>query len=532
MDHAAVFTGPIVLGGVSVTGVAGMNCGLCHKPPNTAQTQVRYSDGVFHANIGAAQPADCTACHYTLMADAGRCDLTGATKAKMSHRSPQLSFQECQKCHTGALSAAPGTTAGALAAASTLWQGGTLHAGLGALQPKTCGECHASAVPAVSSASATVYNFASGGGSSSNGAQWMNHAAGDALSQDCSFCHLADAKPSGAAWSTSDRFHTPVPAPASCQQCHGLTNGNGAVQGTKNNLPAGVSASATKTTAGATTGVPAGTLAQLAHADINVSTKDCNACHSAPSAATPLGKEWAQAGFHSHFVGTPLVINGTTGRCSSCHVGEAPLAPFTPSHAGFTTTSAQDCASCHKYGGTGTNLAPNWLGATGAAPALMSLGGFSIPPASGATQPVINTAPHSTNTTCTACHTGGAGAKGAIGYDHSSTFASCNTCHEAGSNDLSPVWNGATGTGTGLGDTRPYTLTATRPNWSNCTWTGGNHFYGADCKLCHSAPTGVATGATASATTLSKWRSNGHPNMSGFSRGSGWCAQCHNNGCN
>jgi hypothetical protein len=534
MDHAAVFTAPVVLGGVSVTGVAGMDCGLCHKPPATAQTQVRYSDGVFHASIGAAQPADCTVCHYTLMADAPRADLTGATKAKMSHGSPQLTFQDCQKCHTGALAAAPTTTAGAIAAASTLWVGGKLHAGMGATQPKTCGECHAGAAPAVSTASAVTYTFASGGGTTSNGAQWMNHAAGDAVSKDCSVCHLADAKASGAAWSTSDRFHTPVPAPASCQQCHGLTNGNGSVQGTKNNLPAGVSASATKTTAGTTTGVPAATLAQFTHADVNVSSKDCNVCHSAPTATTPLpvNKEWAQATFHSHFIGTPLVMNGTTGRCSSCHVGEKPTAAaFTPSHSGFTTTSAQDCASCHKYGGTGTNAAPNWLGATGAAPALMSLGGYTIPPGAGATQPVVNTAPHSTNTTCTACHTGGAGAKNAIGYDHSSTVASCNTCHEAGSNDLSPVWNGATAQASGLGDTRPYTLTATRPTWKSCTWSGGNHFYPADCKLCHTAPSGVSVGATTSSANASKWRSTGHPATGGFSRNSGWCAQCHQHGC-
>ena len=531
MDHAALFAAPVVLGGVSVTGVAGMDCGLCHKPPATAQTQVRYSDGVFHPSIGAAQPADCTACHYTLMADAARADLTGATKAKMSHGSPQLAFQDCQKCHTGALAAAPSTTAGALAAAPTLWQGGKLHAGMAAVQPKTCGECHASAAPAASTASAAVYNFANGGGSASNGAQWMNHAAGDAVSNDCTVCHLADAKASGAVWSTSDKFHTPVPAPASCQQCHGLTNGNGAVQGAKNNLPAGVSASGTKTTAGGTSGVPAATLAQFAHTDINVSAKDCNACHSAPTATTPAGKEWAQATFHSHFIGTPLVMNGTTGRCSSCHVGEKPTAAtFTPSHSGFTTTSVQDCASCHKYVGTGTNAAPNWLGATGAAPALMSLGGYTIPPGAGATQPVVNSAPHSTNTTCTACHTGGAGAKNAIGYDHSSTVASCNTCHEAGSNDLSPVWNASASMSGGLGDTRPYTLTATVYSRKGCTWRGGNHFYPADCKLCHTAPTGVVTGGATASAVQTKWRSF-HPDQNLGSRGSGWCAQCHQNGC-
>src|SRR5256885_7246006 len=58
------------------------------------------------------------------------------------------------------------------------------------------------------------------------------------------------------------------------------------------------------------------------------------------------GKEWAvQAKFHSNFTSaSPLVSNGTTARCSNCHVNVKPLTPpFTAlDHSAFTATSAQD----------------------------------------------------------------------------------------------------------------------------------------------------------------------------------------------
>src|SRR5256712_14025931 len=57
MDHNAMFAAPVTIGNVSVTGVAGMECAVCHHNPG-----VNWADGpptqspLFHANIGAAGP--------------------------------------------------------------------------------------------------------------------------------------------------------------------------------------------------------------------------------------------------------------------------------------------------------------------------------------------------------------------------------------------------------------------------------------------------------------------------------------------
>ena len=120
------------------------------------------------------------------------------------------------------------------------------------------------------------------------------------------------------------------------------------------------------------------------------------------------GKEWAQAAFHASF-GTaspnPPILDGTTGRCSNCHVNVKPVAAgFSTDHSGFTATSAQDCNTCHAWPGTGTASAPNWLGATGA-PALVTLTNWGYGP------PTTNsvTFPHprsSTYTSCAQCHAG------------------------------------------------------------------------------------------------------------------------------
>jgi Cytochrome c7 and related cytochrome c len=528
LDHAAAFTAAVVINGVSPTSTLGIDCGVCHKNPGGSFSSAGSSplSPVFHANIGGAQPASCVTCHYQLMADTAHADIASATKAKMTHLSSQVPTQECQTCHTGAL--AKGNTT---SPASTLWSGGAFHAKVPS-QPGACIECHSGALPAAATQGNVSYTFAQGG-TASNGRQWMNHSAPSAVGKECAICHLADAAASAAAngWNKSDKLHAALPSPAACQGCHGLTNGNGTVPGTGNNLPSGPTDSPTLTTADATTGVAANTHAQLSHADANVSGKDCLLCHSPPAASTPAGKEWAQASFHSHFTS----LDTASGRCSNCHINEKPsAATFSPSHAGFTATAGtQDCSSCHTYPGTGTAAAPNWLGATGAAPATFSAGGYTIPAppaASATTQTTVNNVKHPANTSCTSCHTGGVGGLGAIGYDHSSTAASCNVCHEAGSNLLSPAWNKATSQSAGLGDTRPFTLTATSPWWQGCTWTGGTHFYGADCSVCHTAPSGVVKGAATNSALQTAWRSKGHPPKNGNS-GSGWCAECHLHGC-
>ncbi len=250
------------------------------------------------------------------------------------------------------------------------------------------------------------------GGTSTNAAQWMNHGSGSLAGKDCFACHAADAKQSGSAWSKSDSFHGAVSSPSSCSECHGLSNGGGSVAGTNNNLPVGLTNSSTVTSAAAdvTTGVPAGTLDQITHADFNVSSHDCNFCHTQTGASTVSGvqgKEWAQAGFHASFTSAnPLVMNGSTGRCSDCHMNVKPTAGFILfDHSAFSATpGTQDCSACHSWPGTGTPTAPNWLGA-GAAPAIVTLTnwGYGTP----ATNIVTFAHPSpSTYTSCAQCHAG------------------------------------------------------------------------------------------------------------------------------
>ena len=419
MDHNALFKIPVAIGGATVNGVAGIDCAVCHKSPGSA-----WSDGLFHQRIGAAVPADCTTCHYPLMADKAKADRSSGTNYLMSHGSTQLKFQTCQTCHATALDNATQTPV------ETLWKPGAFHGSLSA-QPSTCIDCHAISKPPAnaSTQSSWTYIFSSGG-SSSNAAQWMNHGSAQLGGRDCVSCHASDAKTSGSAWSEATLFHAVVPKPGTCQECHGLSNGGGAVAGTNNNLPQGLTNSSTLTTASAdpTTGVPAGTFDQISHSDVNVMGRDCNYCHSQAgisSAAGVAGDEWAQAKFHTSFVsGAALVMNGSTGRCSNCHLNSKPGANFTAmNHSTFTNTSGSaDCSSCHGWPGTGTSTSPNWLGAVGRQPNFISVGGFAIsqPPATTATtQGGISNLPHPTvasGTACTTCHSSAAGGKGALGY--------------------------------------------------------------------------------------------------------------------
>jgi hypothetical protein len=507
MDHNAMFTAPVTIGGVSVTGVAGIECAVCHHNPG-----VSWADGqpaqtpLFHANIGAAVPQDCTVCHYPLMADAPKADLTNGTRYSMRHLSGQITSQSCQACHTTALSKAANTPI-----AATLWQTGAYHASL-ATQPKACVDCHTPTRPAANASTQSSWSYTLAlGATSTNQGQWMNHGSSWVAGKDCVLCHAADAKTSGSAWSKADKFHGPVASPTTCKECHGLTNGGGSVAGTKNNLPTGLTNSTMLTTASAdaTTGVPAGTYDQITHTDVNISSRDCNFCHAQAGISTLTGvqgKEWAQASFHVKFTSaSPLIMNGTTGRCSNCHMNVKPGPTFTTfDHSTFTATSGTpDCSSCHSWPGTGTAQSPNWLGAA-AMPAYISVGGFTVsqPPASSALlQTGIGNLPHpavAVGVACTTCHATSTGGKGARGYDHLSTLinSNCNSCHEAGTNLIGTLWNGATAQSAGAGDSRPYTLASVLA-LQRRTITTPNHFYPVDCKECHNIPAGngyVTTG--------------------------------------
>jgi hypothetical protein len=538
MDHAALFTARVAIGGAVVGGVAELDCSACHKRPGDT-----WADGVFHASIGAAVPQDCTVCHYPLMADAASADVAAGALYSMAHRSALLTVQRCDACHTTALARSTSTPI-----AATLWQTGAYHSRVAA-QPAACLDCHVASDPPPNAPtpSTVVYALAMGG-TSSNGAQWMNHGASTVVAADCAKCHRADAKPSGSAWSRSTPLHAALTSPGSCQACHGLANGGGAVAGTNNNLPSGLTNSSTLTTASsdATTGVPAGTYDQVVHTDVNASGRDCGFCHTqvGPSTAAGVqGKEWAQALFHAKFsAATPLVMNGTTGRCSDCHMNVKPGASFTvEDHSAFTSaTGSQDCASCHSWPGTGTASAPNWLGG-GATPQFILVGGFAIPlpPASTATtQAGIASLPHPSTVTgtgaavaCATCHQGGMGGKGAIGYDHASTLinSNCGACHEAGSNLIGTPWNGATTQASGAGDTRPYTLTSIRATrgGDSCNVTTPNHFYPVDCRECHVAPTGYGLTTTGTAYASAFRFPHTNSKMSNPST----CNLCHTTGC-
>lgn len=505
MDHSARFVSAVTLGGASVTSVDQADCSVCHKTPGTS-----WNDGLFHANIGAATPADCVQCHYPLMADATKSDLTMGTST-MKHRSALITSQACTSCHATALA-----RAATASHAANLWATGTMHPSVSP-QPTSCLECHSTATPASATQSTVAYTLALGG-TATNGGQWMNHAFSNVVGRDCVVCHAADAKTSGSAWSRSALYHPASPGLTACATCHGTTNGKGTVIGTNNNLPTGLTNSTTvSASAGAAnTGIPAGAKAQITHSDVNVTSHDCAFCHVQQGvSAVPAiqGKEWAQASFHSHFTGgTVLVLNGTTGRCSNCHLSEKPGAAYPRDHSGFTATSAQDCNSCHSWPGTGTASTANWLGAAGV-PQYLTVGGFQVsrPPATAVTtQTGINLLPHPTSTACTSCHSSASGGKSAIGYDHASTLiaTNCNSCHEAGSNLVSPVWNGATTAAAGAGDTRPFTATAIAATFSGntCNFTNPNHFYPVDCKECHLTPTGIVVGTTGTTYRNTRWK--------------------------
>ena len=541
MDHAAVFS-PSITGarGTAVNTIGGLECANCHQHPG--DLTVKWADGVFHANLtrlGVA-PQDCTACHYPLMADKAKSDVTSAANFTMVHGSAQMTTQQCQTCHTGALGSATGTPI-----ASGLWKNAALHP-TASVQPGACKECHTVCVPASITQGTASYSLPQGA-TATNTAQWMSHTLPEVAGKDCASCHRSDAKPAGAAWTKTTAYHANTQAPtATCQSCHGTQNGGSTTPGTKNNLPGGPTDSTTLSSAilDAAAGVPGRTFAKMNHADPNATAHDCNFCHAqvGPSTAAGIaGKEWAQAKLHASFTSaTPLQLNVSGGRCSSCHLNEKPAASFGVDHSSFTSVSgSQDCASCHTYPGqaSGAIPTPNWLGAVGAAPATLNVGGFTIPqpPATtaGAVQSGISNLAHPTLTgslTCTTCHTGGGGTN-AIGYVHPTTLTACNACHEAGSNLVGTAWNSATSQTAGLGDTRPFTLTSLSPSICRTTLTSpGPHFFPSECSLCHTRPATTTTApATTGATYTTAWKAK-HPPKTG-STSAQPCATCHTTSC-
>ena len=528
MDHGAELAAAVTIGGVSVSRVAQIDCSVCHKSPGRS-----WADGRFHASIASGTPKDCISCHYPLMADGTRADITSGVAYAMRHRSGQVTSQSCATCHAGALAKATAATP-----ASTAWSPGAFHASA-TPQPTACVDCHAVSEPAAGSPTKSEVTYLlPSGGTSSNGGQWMNHGSIFAAGKDCAACHLGDAKSAGSAWSKSTPFHAKATNVTTCNECHGVANRGGTVVGTNNNLPAGLSNSTTVTSAAsATTGVAAGTFDQISHADVNATTHDCNFCHTqvGPSPTPGIqGREWAQARFHQSFnTANALVANGTTGRCSNCHLNVKPGAAYPgQSHAAFTSVpGSTDCGSCHSWPGAGGTAAPNWKGASGGVPTVISVGGFTVsaPPAANSTttQTGINNLPHPTvgSQACTACHGSAGGGRKALGYDHSSSLdnANCNACHEAGSDLVNPPWNGSASQSSGAGDTRPFTIAslAAKKGGSSCTVTFPRHFHPADCSQCHNEPAGVVATKAGTAYTTAWVFNHNEGKMRGL------CNDCH-----
>jgi predicted CxxxxCH...CXXCH cytochrome family protein len=439
MDHAAPFTATVNIGGVMASSAADLDCSTCHQ----AAGLTSWADGLFHPSIGAAIPADCTTCHYPLMADGARADLTSVTRYQMQHRSAQITFQKCSTCHTTAF----GRSA-MMPADASRWNPGAYHASIGA-QPSQCSECHGVAQPASSTQGTISYSLAMGM-TTTNQLQWMNHASSALGGKDCASCHAADATSSASAFSKTTKFHGVVASVTTCRECHGLANGKGSSVGADNNMPSGLTDSSVVTSADSTTGVAAGTHDQISHADINVSANDCALCHTqqGPSTAAGVqGKEWTQARFHQNFsANTPLVLNGSTGRCSNCHINVKPTSVFSTDHSAYTATSPTDCSSCHTWPGTNP-ATPNWLGAKGAHASSGSTAGSTLDCStchgmngSSSMRLAVPTASHfggtSDGNTCISCHvdfTAFSGTVSVTKYTHTNSAANasgCQMCHQ------------------------------------------------------------------------------------------------------
>ena len=533
MDHSSTFAGG------SVPDVAAMDCGDCHNTPGFGPTQ--WSDGVFHVNVPpGGTPSDCVSCHYPLIttpaADVTFPDAGLPSTYTMKHRSTLVTLQACATCHTTALSRSLQAPT-----AITQWRPGAYHAALTATtQPATCLDCHAASDPTGATQGTVVYTLAQGG-TATNGGQWMNHTDTTVAGKDCVTCHQADAKVNGSAWSRGTAYHAKVATVTACAKCHGLTNGRGTVVGTNNNMPAGLIDTATTTT---TSAAPAGTKDQIAHTDLNVTGKDCHFCHTqvGPSTVTGVqGREWQRASFHNRFSSAnPLVMNGTTARCSNCHLNVKPGAAFTRfDHAPYTGTSAQDCSSCHSWPGTNPTT-PNWEGATGAhaatgptATSTLDCNTCHGQNGSSTKRLTVPAAQHYGGITngnkCTSCHINFAGFKGTIAnlkYGHTVAAANaggCVTCHPFVAQLYTPLTTTpaltrpTTPGGRQFSQTQSVTGTFDGDSFTSTHTNAGL----ARCGACHQY---VATTATTNIWTF-KHRPN-NPGISNNENTSG-CTMCH-----
>jgi hypothetical protein len=484
MDHSAHFSATVNVNGQLITGVDQLDCSSCHSDPGGS-----WDAGFFHPVVtNAAQQTDCAVCHYLLMADAGVADVT-RNNNKMSHRSIQVPVQKCDTCHVTALANTQTLDGGAFAP-------GTFHDWVLTQEPTGCVDCHLATAPPASTQSNVAYN---------GDRQWMSHQAGAVKAKDCAACHLADVTSTGFDAGTALHIHL---SPAACGVCH------------LPNMPALPRDSSTVTTS--TASGAAGTHDQIDHTDVNVVSHDCNFCHTQVGPGS--GGEWAQAQLHTSFSGgSALALNGTTGRCSHCHINNKPDSSFAAqNHSGFAQNSGTDCAACHSWPGAGSPSAPDWK----KPPQPLNVGGFVVPspPGDGGLEPGVNGLFHPAvpaGASCTTCHATSSGGRGAFGYDHSGApTGACSACHEAGSDLVGSPWvlnapgavmvaaTCAKGSGTIAdrgGDTRPVGLSSLSCIPSTCGSACQAHFFPADCGECHLKPSAVPSLNQTGSSFASAW---------------------------
>ena len=193
MDHKAVLATPIMVGAATVAKVSDLDCSFCHKSPGKT-----WSDGVFHANLpSTAVVSDCNGCHYPLIDRCrGLADTCSGTLYAMKHLSPLMT--------ESAMQAVPRDGRGQPRDAA-----GRVHAVRG--EAPSTARTHGrrpnrpaasivtwsrSRPPNVPTQSTVTYAFKAGG-TSTNGAQWMNHGSSLVAGKDCAACHL---KPTRRRW--------------------------------------------------------------------------------------------------------------------------------------------------------------------------------------------------------------------------------------------------------------------------------------------------------------------------------------------
>lgn len=302
MDHAAF---------------AGVECSTCHS----ATAGSTWSSGALHAHFDATG-SDCASCHYPLMADPAQADVTNGTLYRMSHRSPQMTVQDCAACHSIAS-----------------FQGGAYHSKMPA-QPTSCLDCHAVSTPAglTNSSTQTTADTAPAGTFDQ-----ISHADANVAGRDCVACHTSTSVWTQAAFHANTASLSPS---GRCSDCH-------------LNLK------------------PGATFAAQDHSSFSATpgTTDCVACHTSTSTwlgaasapqyivvggftipAPPAPAPTTQVGVAN--LPHPTVATGET--CASCHSDGGGKNAIGYDHA--STVSDKSCDSCHE---TGSNLLGTpWNGTT------------------------------------------------------------------------------------------------------------------------------------------------------------------------